>query len=114
MATSESEGLTPSQVMSSSQSSSEGGSIGSYVVVNKCNEHLSNSNSCQDGKSSEIPAKSENLSQAGSTCTAVPQNELVERVQNLTKENEELKGVLHQNSKLLEVMFMHFFSFHYV
>ena len=107
MATSESEGLTPSQIMSSSQSSSEGGSIGSYVVVNKCNEHLPNSDSCQDGKSSEIPAKSENLSQAGST--AVPQNELMERVQNLTKENEELKGVLHQNSKLLEVMFMHFF-----
>jgi len=44
------------------------------------------------------------LVQAGSI--AVPQDELVERVQNLTKENEELKGVIHQNSKLLEVMFM--------
>lgn len=98
--------LTPSQVMStcSSHSSSGGGSIGGYVVVDKCSEHLQNSDSYEEGKSSEIPSKSENLVQAGST--AVPQDELVERVQNLTKENEELKGVIHQNSKLLEVMFM--------
>lgn len=98
--------LTPSQVMStcSSHSSSGGGSIGGYVVVDKCSEHLQNSDSYEEGKSSEIPSKSENLVQAGST--ALPQDELVERVQNLTKENEELKGVIHQNSKLLEVMFM--------
>lgn len=103
---SESGSLTPSQVMStcSSHSSSGGGSIGGYVVVGKCSGHFQNSDSCEEGKSSEIPAKSENLAQAGST--AVPQDELVERVQNLTKENEELKGVIHQNSKLLEVMFM--------
>lgn len=103
---SESGSLTPSQVMStcSSHSSSGGGSIGGYVVVDKCSEHLQNSDSYEEGKSSEIPSKSENLVQAGST--AVPQDELVERVQNLTKENEELKGVIHQNSKLLEVMFM--------
>lgn len=72
-------------------------------MVDKCSGHFQNSDSCEEGKSSEIPAKSENLAQAGST--AVPQDELVERVQNLTKENEELKGVIHQNSKLLEEYF---------
>ena len=100
---SESGSFTPSQVMSSSHSSSEGSSIGGFVVVDNCNGHLPNSDSYEDGKSSEIPAKSENLAQAGST--AESQDELLERVQNLSKENEELKGVLHQNSKLLEVMF---------
>jgi len=100
---SESGSFTPSQVMSRSQSSSEGGSIGGFVVVDKCNEHFQHSGSCEDGKSSEILSKSENLSQAGSI--AEPQCELLERVQNLTKENEELKGVLHKNTKLLEVIF---------
>ena len=90
-----------SQIMSSSQSS-EGSSISGYVVVDKCDENVPNSHSSENGKPAEIPAKSESLSQGGS----IPQGELVERVQNLTKENEELKGVLLQNNKLLEVMFM--------
>lgn len=92
---------TSSQVMSSSHSS-EGSSIGGFVVVDKCDENVPNSDSSEDGKPAEIPAKSESLAQAGS----MPQDELVERVHNLTKENEELKGVLLQNNKLLEVMFM--------
>ena len=100
---SESESLTTSQVMSTSHSSSEGSSMGGYVVVDKCSEHLQNSDSCEDGKSNEIPAKSENLAHAGSTGES--QAELVDRVQNLSKENDELKGVLQKNSKLLEVMF---------
>lgn len=100
---SESGSLTPSQVMNSSQSSSEGSSIGGYVVVDKCHEHLPNSDSSEDGKSTEVLAKIESLAQGGST--SVPRDELMERVQNLTKENEELKGVLLQNNKLLEVMF---------
>ena len=100
---SESGSLTPSQVMSSSHSSSEGSSIGGFVVVGKCSGNFQNSDSCEDGKSSETSAKSENLAHAGST--AESQAELMERVQNLSKENEELKGVLHKNSKLLEVMF---------
>lgn len=92
---SESGSLTPSQVMNSSQSSSEGSSIGGYVVVDKCHEHLPNSDSSEGGKSTEVLAKIESLAQGGST--SVPRDELMERVQNLTKENEELK--------LLEVVF---------
>lgn len=100
---SESGSLTPSHVMSSSHSSSEGSSIGGFVVVDKCSEHFQNSDNCEDGKSSDISAKSKNLTHAGSTVES--QAELMERVQNLSKENEELKGVLHKNNKLLEVMF---------
>lgn len=91
----------PSGEMNSSHSS-EGGSITGYVVVNKCDENLQNSDSSENGKQAEIPAKSESLAQAGS----MSQDELVDRVQNLTKENEELKGVLLQNNKLLEVMLL--------
>lgn len=103
IAMSESGSLTPSQVMSSSHSSSEGSSIGGFVVVDKCSGHFQNSDSCEDGKSSEISAKSENFAQAGST--AESQAELMERVQNLSKENEELKVVLQKNRNLLEVMY---------
>ena len=98
---SECESPASSQVMSSSHSS-EGSSIGGFVVVDKCDETVPNPDSSEDGTPAEIAAKTDNLAQAGS----VPQVELGERVQNLTKENEELKGVLLQNNKLLEVMFM--------
>lgn len=101
MSEQEIESPTPSQVMSVSQSS-EGSSISSFVVVNECDESVPNTDSNVDGTPADIPAKSESLAQAGS----MSQDELRERVHVLTKENEELKGVLLQNNTLLEVMFM--------
>lgn len=95
-----SESPASSQMMDSSHSS-EGSSITDYVVVAKGDENSHNSNSSENGKP-ENPAKSETLVQAGS----MAQDELVERVQSLSKENGELKGVLLQNNKRLEVMFL--------
>ena len=102
-ATPASTSLPPTLTMNSSHSS-EGSSITSYVVVG---------NSSLDGQSQisiksedakeDIIAKSENSIEGGS---ATDQHELVERVQNLAKENEELKGVLLVNNKRLEVSLM--------
>ena len=64
-------------------------------------DHSQISLNSEEGKG-EILAKNESLVDPGS----VPQDELVERVRNLAKENEELKGVLLQNNKLLEVIEM--------
>lgn len=91
--------LPSSPTMSSSHSSE--GSIG-FVMVDKSSydEHSKIPQSNDDG-SPEIPSKSDSL-EAGSTLAQ--DHELVERVQILTKENEELKGVLLQNNKLLEVI----------
>ena len=47
----------------------------------------------------EMRLKNESPMEAGS----VFHEDLIQRVQGLTKENEELKGVLIQNNKLLEV-----------
>ena len=47
----------------------------------------------------EMKLNNESPVEAGS----VSQKDLIQRVQGLTLENEELKGVLIQNNKLLEV-----------
>ena len=89
----------PSSSSMNSSHSSEGSS--SFVVVDKnfCSENSQSFQNSEDGRH-EIPSKSGSLLEAGSA----PQGDLVERVQNLTKENEELKGVLFHNNKLLEVI----------
>ena len=91
----------PSSTSMNSSHSSEGTS--SFVLVDKslCSENSQLLPSSEDGER-EIQSKSGSLLEAGSA----PQDDLVERFQNLTKENEELKGVLLQNNKLLEVIFI--------
>lgn len=90
--------LPSSPSMNSSHSSE-----GSYVLVDNSsnNEHSEISQSREDAKHESLP-KSESMLEGGSE----PQGDLMERVQSLTKENEELKGVLLQNNKLLEVIFI--------
>ena len=93
----------PTLTMNSSHSS-EGSSITSFVVVDESSldEQSQISIKSEDAKE-DIIAKSENSTEGGS---AADQHELVERVQNLAKENEELKGLLLHNNKLLEVSLM--------
>ncbi|XP_068742920.1 girdin-like isoform X1 [Montipora capricornis] len=94
----------PSSSLSSSQSlnssdSSEG--TCSFVVVEKIlplDEKVSQLNA-EDKQ--EMKLNNESPVEAGS----VSQEDLIQRVQGLTKENEELKGVLIQNNKVLEDYF---------
>lgn len=94
--------LPPTLTMNSSHSS-EGSSITSFVVVDESSldEQSQISIKSEDAKE-DIIAKSENSTEGGS---AADQHELVERVQNLAKENEELKGLLLHNNNLLEGYF---------
>lgn len=63
-----------------------------------------NSDGSKIGKTTEIiPANSESLSRGGSMLQ--DDHELADRVQNLSKENEQLKTVLLQNNELLEKYF---------
>ena len=93
----------PSSEMNSSHSS-EGSSVSGFVVVSKDDGQLFNSDDSKIGKIAEIPGKSESLPQGGSE--SQNEHELADRVQNLSKENEQLKGVLLQNNELLEVGFI--------
>lgn len=93
----------PSSEMNSSHSS-EGSSVSGFVVVSKDDGQLLNSDDSKIGKIAEIPGKSESLPQGGSV--SQNEHELADRVQNLSKENEQLKGVLLQNNELLEVGFI--------
>ena len=86
--------------MNSSHSSGSS-SVSGYVVVAKDEGHLLNLDGSKIGKTTEIPANSESLSQGGSM--SQDDHELADRVQNLSKENEQLKTVLLQNNELLEV-----------
>ncbi|CAH3125327.1 unnamed protein product [Pocillopora meandrina] len=92
----------PSSEMNSSHSS-EGSSVSGFVVVSKDDGQLLNSDDSKIGKIAEIPGKSESLPQGGSV--SQNEHELADRVQNLSKENEQLKGVLLQNNELLEKYF---------
>ncbi|PFX22637.1 hypothetical protein AWC38_SpisGene12827 [Stylophora pistillata] len=92
----------PSGEMNSSHSSGSS-SVSGYVVVAKDEGHLLNLDGSKIGKTTEIPANSESLSQGGSM--SQNDHELADRVQNLSKENEQLKTVLLQNNELLEKYF---------
>lgn len=92
----------PSGEMNSSHSSGSS-SVSGYVVVAKDEGHLLNLDVSKIGKTTEIPANSESLSQGGSM--SQDDHELADRVQNLSKENEQLKTVLLQNNELLEKYF---------
>ena len=101
MAASVSSSGLPSSTSMNSSHSSEGSC--SFVVVDKsfCSENSQPVQCSEDGER-EIQSKSGSPLEAGSA----PQDDLLGRVQNLTKENEELKGVLFQNNQLLEVIFI--------
>ncbi|XP_068743619.1 uncharacterized protein [Montipora capricornis] len=92
--------LSPSQSLSSSQSSE--GSC-SFVVVEKTSSMDKNAQVSQlnGEEKQEVKLKNESPVEAGSAS----HEDLIQRVQGLTLENEELKGVLVQNNKLLEEYF---------
>ena len=92
----------PSSSLSSSQSlnsshSSEGSC--SFVVVEKSSPLDEKVSQLNAEDKQEMKLNNESPVEAGS----VSQKDLIQRVQGLTLENEELKGVLIQNNKLLEV-----------
>ena len=90
--------LSPSQSLSSSHSSE--GSC-SFVVVEKTSSLDKNAqvSHLNGEEKQEMKLKNESPVEAGSAS----HEDLIQRVQGLTLENEELKGVLVQNNKLLEV-----------
>ena len=95
-----SSGLPPSSSLNTSLSS-EGSE--SFVVLDKSSsldENLRISQTNEEDRV-EMKLKNERVLEGGSSS----QNGLLQRIQCLTKENDELKGVLVKNNKVLEVRF---------